>query len=430
MTEQKPAEKKSKKAWKPEEESTLTPLQKVIIAAVVSFFPFFFGIVLPLLARDHYVKSLKIPAEFFLNAPEEINLVSTGDVGNTYKVKIHGFEFKIPEKYTPARINDYGAEFRADPRPQARHVYILAEPGSRNMSYTANGIARWFMPSEMSRFMPLILNASWHPIRLMFKAQFYASEGLTSRVFEARWDAHHRGYIFPTPGQKGYLSRGFRTNNPGYFEFLMVDPVHPVTLREWVNLAMKIKPPGQHEMPLLADAETQVSLPALTSLAPVPERENDAISGSLAEFFRTRAPEWLIPVAIVMQRREFYPELIDLHKQYLNRFPVDSPHKKTWNEILDNAVGKIIKLEIDPQLGVREMKVYAQNLTSLEIGQVWIKFVIRQATSEKSFLAPLLPHTRILSKEEKHLLIKVPDDISLADNTGIDYRVIQIDFTR
>jgi len=193
---------------------------------------------------------------------------------------------------------------------------------------------------------------------------------------------------------------------------------------------MKIKPPGQHELPLAPDAETQVSLPALTSLAPIPERENDAISGSLAEFFRTRSPEWLIPVAIVMQSREFYPELIDLHKQYLNRFPVDSPHKKTWNEILDNAVGKIIKLEIDPQLGIRELKVYAQNLTNLEIGQVWIKFVIKQATSEKSFLAPLLPHTRILAKEEKHLLIKVPDDISLADNTGIDYRIIQIDFTR
>ena len=68
--------------------------------------------------------------------------------------------------------------------------------------------------------------------------------------------------------------------------------------------------------------------------------------------------------------------------------------------------------------------------SNLEIGQVWIKFVIKQATGEKSFLAPLLPHTRILGKEEKNLLIKVPDDISLADNVGIDYRIIQIDFTR
>lgn len=431
MTKETPAKGKAKKAWQPEEEATLSPLQKALIVAVLSFFPFMFGIVIPMVSRDHFVKSLKIPAEFFLSAPQAINLVSTGEVGTTYKVSIHGFEFKIPEKYTPAKINDYGAEFRLDPRPESRYIYILGEPKTRAINFSTNGIARWFMPNSMQNFLPLILNADWHPIRLMFKAQFYASEGITSKIFEARWDLHHRGYVFPTPGQKGYLGRVFRTNRPGYFEFLMVDTVNTVTLREWVNMAMKIKPPGEHELPPLANAPTTVNLKALTELAPIPERETDAISGALGEFFRTRSPEWLIPVAIVMQNRQFYPELIDLHKQYLNRFPADSPHKKTWNEILDNAVGKILKIEIDPQLGLSELNVYCQNLTSLEIGQVWLKIGIKTATGEeKNFMAPLLPHGRILENEEKHQIIKVPNDISLANSVGIEYRIVQIDFIR
>ncbi|MDD3145886.1 MAG: hypothetical protein PHD82_01180 [Candidatus Riflebacteria bacterium] len=428
--EAKPAPQKGKKAWKAEEEVFLTPIQKIIIGAVLSFFPFIFGIVLPMYTRDYYVKNLKIPADFFLNAPEEINLVSTGEVGATYKVKIHGYEFKIPERFTPSRINDYGAEFRADPRKEARYIYILAEPTARTINFTSSGLGRWFMPTQMSRFLPMILNASWHPIRLMFKAQFYASEGITSRIFAARWDAHNRGYIFPTPGQKGYLNRGFRTNYPGYFEFLMVDPVKSLTLREWVNLAMKIKPPDQHEIPPDADASSSINLEALIRLSHVIERENDALSGSLGEFFRTRSPEWLIPVAIVMQNREYFPELIDLHKQYLNRFRLDSPYRKTWNEILDNAVSKTVKVDIDPQLGLKELNVYCKNLTNLEIGQVWIKFVVLHPSGDKSFLAPLLPFGRILPQDEKHLTIKTPDDISLAGCTGIDSRIIQIDFVR
>lgn len=422
--------KPKKKAWKAEEVVWLTPFQKVILIAVASFIPFFFGLVLPKIAREYYVNKLKIPAEFFLSAPEEINLVSTGEVGATYKVNIHGFEFKIPANYTPSRISDYGAEFKADPRKEARYIYVLAEPQDRQINFAPGGIARWFIPSEMSRFMPLILNASWHPVRLMFKAHFYASEGISSKIFLARWDAHNLGFIFPTPGQKGYLSRGFRTDIPGYFEFLMIDPVQSISLREWVNHAMKIKPPGEGELPPSPDDYPNMPLEALIRLAPDPTRANEALSGALSEFFRTRKPEWLIPVATVMQQREYYPELVELHKQYLNRFPVDSPHKKIWNDILDNAVSNTVKIDIDPQLGQKELNVYCQNLTSLEIGQVWVKFLVKSELGEKGFMAPLLPFGRILPKDEKHLVIKTPADISLAGATGIDSRIVQIDFIR
>ncbi len=424
------ADKNAKKAWQPEEVRTLSPFQKFLIAAILSFVPFFFGIALPLLARDHYVKMLKIPAELFLGAPEKINLVNTGEVGATYKVDIHGFEFKIPEKYTPSRINDFSAEFRAEPRREARYIYALAEPHPRSINFSATGIARWFIPSEMSRFLPLILHASWHPIRLMFKAQFFSSEGLSSKVFEANWDLNHRAYIFPTPGEKGYLGRGFSIDHTSYFEFLLVDTVHPVTLREWVNLAMKIKPPDLSQKP---DGKQNTPAPSLETLiehAQHPNRENRAISESLSMFYRTQSPEWLIPVAMVMQNREFYPDLIDLHKQYLSRFPVDSPHKTVWNEVLDNAVAKIIKMEIDPQPGLRELNVYCKNLTNLDIGQVWARIDIKNESGEKSFMAPVLSQGRLFSNDEKHMYVKAPDDINLGPNPEISYRIMQIDFLR
>lgn len=429
MSKEKPAGK-AKKAWKPDEGFTLSPLQKVILVAVISFIPFFLFIILPLLSREHFIKNLKIPEEIFLSTPEAINLVSTADAGPTYKVNINSFEFKIPIRFTPTRINATNAEFRADPRSESRYIYILGEPNSRTMDFSAGGIATWFMPAKLQNFLPLILNADWHPIRLMFKAQFYSSEGITSKIFEAKWDLHHRGYVFQTPDQKGYLGRVFRTNRPGYFEFLMVDIVNPVSLREWVNVAMKIKPPEEDEKPIDPLATPSMSLQALTELAAIPERQSDALSGALSEFFKTKSPEWLIPVASIMQAREFYPELINLHKQYLNRFPVDSPYKKAWNDILDNAVGKILKIEIDPQMGMRELKIFCHNLTKLEIGQVWLKIIIKEVGEEKSFMAPLLPQGRILPDEEKELVVKSPADISLTNNIGIEYRIVQIDFIR
>ncbi|MFZ5953151.1 MAG: hypothetical protein ACOYXC_20780, partial [Candidatus Rifleibacteriota bacterium] len=96
-------ESKKKKNWQVEEEG-MSPLQKGLIIAVVSFIPFFFFILLPVLARDHFVKNLKIPPDIFLNPPQEISLVKTTDVGETFKILINGVEFKVPITFTPVKI--------------------------------------------------------------------------------------------------------------------------------------------------------------------------------------------------------------------------------------------------------------------------------------------------------------------------------------
>jgi hypothetical protein len=193
---------------------------------------------------------------------------------------------------------------------------------------------------------------------------------------------------------------------------------------------MKIKPPDRSQQSTDSQPVTPPTLSSLIEYAQNPKQENRAISESLSEFYRTLAPEWLIPVAIVMQNREFYPDLIDLHKQHLSRFPVDSPHKQAWNDVLDNAVTKIIKMEIDPQPGLRELNVYCKNLTSIDIGQVWARINIKTADGEKSFMAPILAQGRLFYNYEKHMHVKVPDDINLGTNPEINHRIMQIDFLR
>jgi hypothetical protein len=193
---------------------------------------------------------------------------------------------------------------------------------------------------------------------------------------------------------------------------------------------MNIKPPERSQQSTDSQPVTPPTLSSLIEYAQNPKQENRAISESLSEFYRTLAPEWLIPVAIVMQNREFYPDLIDLHKQHLSRFPVDSPHKQAWNDVLDNAVTKIIKMEIDPQPGLRELNVYCKNLTSIDIGQVWARINIKTADGEKSFMAPILAQGRLFSNDEKHMHVKVPDDINLGTNPEINHRIMQIDFLR
>ncbi|NLF96520.1 MAG: hypothetical protein GX569_07265 [Candidatus Riflebacteria bacterium] len=427
-TEEKP---KKKKNWQPEQEESLSLRAKAVIIAVATFIPFMLFIVIPMVTRDHYSKTLKLPPEVFLQAPEEINLVSTGEVGSVYKVTINETEFKIPDSFTPVKISRDRIDFKPAPRREARQITILAQKETRTIQFTATGFARWFMPSSMLQFLQTILRATWHPIRLVFKAQFFASEGITGRIFEARWDAHHRGFIFPVAGDKGYIGRIFRTNNPGYFEFMVIDTVAPVSLREWVNLAMRIKPPSDLASATLPARTGANSIESLIEKAAIPEREPEVLSVALTSFVYTRNPGWLLPISLVMESRGFYAELIDLHRQFITGFDIESPYKTLWDQIFNRALHRIIKLEIDPQLHLRELNISCLNLTHLEITQVLLKITIKSRLSgERTFNAELLPHGRLYEQQEKNVIIRAPDEISLADAESIDYQILRLDFAR
>jgi len=427
-TEEKP---KKKKNWQQEPEEGLSRRAKAVLIAIATFIPFMLFIVFPMITRDHYSKTLKLPPEVFLKAPEEINLVSTGEVGAVYKVTINETEFKIPDAFTPVKLSRDRIDFKPAPRREARQITILAQKEARTIQFTNTGLARWFMPTSMLQFLQTILRATWHPIRLFFKAQFFATEGITGRIFEARWDAHHRGFIFPVAGDKGYIGRVFRTNNPGYFEFMVLDTVAPVSLREWVNLAMRIKPPSDLASATLPPMHGANSIESLIEKAVIPEREPEVLSTALTSFFHTKNPGWLLPISLVMENRGFFAELIDLHRQFIGRFDDDSAYKAMWDQIFNRALNRIIKLDIDPQLHLRELNVSCLNLTHLEITQVLLKITIKsRVAGESSFTTELLPHGRLYEQQEKDIIIRAPDNISLADAERVEYQIIRLDFAR
>lgn len=425
-------QKEVKKRWQLEEEPRFTKNQKKLIVAVALFVPFLVLVIIPLLARAHFVKELKIPKEIFLSTPQKIFLVKTSTPPPTYKVKMNDITFRIPDNFTPTKIYHNLAKFRSTPRRISTTISIASQESPPDLKFSITGFARWFMPSSRLKFMQKILRSTWHPIYLMFKAQLYASEGITGKVFEARWDANHRGFIFPTSGEKGYIGRIFQTNGKGYFEFSMADQVKPITLRQWVNIAMKIKPPQISKRPSEWSYTMPVTLNNLIEQAKAPEIDPKIIGESLSNFFEKKKPKWLIPVAMIMSRNRFYSEVLDLHKQYLQDFPFDSKEKKLWNQILDETVKKIIKIDIDPVLNEKKLQLYCKNATRISISQIFVKFILKYPGGiKKSFLSKILTTSgNLLSKEEKDIELNVPDDITLNGIESIDYRVMQVDFVR
>jgi hypothetical protein len=138
---------------------------------------------------------------------------------------------------------------------------------------------------------------------------------------------------------------------------------------------------------------------------------------------------WLIPVALVMRERGFNSQVIDLHRTYLNAFPIGSPLKDTWNDILDQTVNNTLKLEIDPSLRRKELKIFLTNLTDRQISHILLKLIIKYPNgTEKSLFSHLLQQERLFEKQERELLITVPADISVSDAEKFEYRIMQIDF--
>ncbi|MDD3000473.1 MAG: hypothetical protein PHF29_01825 [Candidatus Riflebacteria bacterium] len=424
-------QKAPKKQWKPDERFALTRLQKALIGTFLISVPLFFFIILPIIARNHFSNFLKIPPEIFLTTPQKIVIKDSGTIGSIYKLNINGYEFSIPQRFTPSKINENGIDLTDSTRSDCRHIYLSSDMEQRTIKFSKIGIGRWFMPNKANDFMDIILNANWHPVRLMFKAQFYAHEGLNSKVYESNFGKIHKGYIYPSAGQKGFIARVFNTQGPGYFDFHIKDPVNPPTLKEWINYASKILPLENIQDKPIQTLKSEYDLESLIDLAIKAENESEILSVSLNEYFRTKSPEWLIPVAQIMLNREYFPDLIDLHQQYTNSFEQNPELSKKWENIKDRAVEKILKIDIDSYDRLRELNIFCKNLTKLEIEELLIKITVTNALGkEKSFNSSLITAGRILPSLEKKVIVKVPEDITLVNAQKITAKVMQVNFLR
>ena len=418
----------------------IAKIKRITIWSCAILLPILIFIVIPLYCRNHFVQTLKISEDIFLSAPEEVNLVSSSEIGPFYRLKINGYSFAIPNEFTPAKIDYNEAEFRIKSRSEGRFIYLRSERRTRTMNFNSQGVTKWFLPTETRKFLPMILNANWHPFRLLFKSQFFASEGITSKIFKAKWDLNHEGYIFPTAGNEGYLGRIFRQKGDGTVDFLVSDSVNIVTLRDWVDLAMKIATPAQTDSDY-SDNESDLTPEELKGIidefaikALDPDTQADVLGQCLNEFYRSKNPVWLLPVAIVMEARGFFPDVLDLvETDIVQGYKNEAPdyYMPMWNELIDKAVAESIAIEIDPQQGLRELNIYCKNLTDLDINQVYIKIdVLSNLNENQSFTVPLLSQSYLRSREEKQLQVKCPPDISIANAVSITHRVESLEFTK
>lgn len=430
---------KKKSAKISQKAAKIAKIKKIAIWTTAILLPIVIFVVIPLYCRNHFVQTLKISEDIFLSSPEEVNLVSSSELGPCYRIKINGYSFSIPNEFTPSKIDYNEAEFRIKSRSEGRFIFLRSERRTRTMNFNSQGVTKWFLPTETRKFLPMILNANWHPFRLLFKSQFFASEGITSKIFKAKWDLNHEGYIFPTTGNEGYLGRIFRQKGDGTVDFLVSDSVNNVTLRDWVDLAMKIATPAQvdsdyNDNEELTPEELKSKIDDLAVKALDPEYQAEVLGQCLNEFYKSKVPVWLIPVAIVMEARGFFPDVLDLVEQdivqgYKNEAP--DYYMPMWNELIDKAVAESIAIEIDPQQGLRELNIYCKNLTDLDINQVYIRIdILSNLNVKQSFIVPLLSQSYLRNREEKHIQVKCPDDISIANAVEITHRVESLEFTK
>lgn len=420
---------KKVREWKVEEKK-VSPVKKVIVTSVVAFVPFLLFILLPYLVKNHIVDKMKLSEDLILAPPEHVSLVATGDVPPTMKIVMNGFTFHIPKTYTPVRVMPNVAVFRINARRISRTISIAARKSQPMLSLEESGMIQWFMPSEPLDFLETILYASYHPVRMLCKAHFFASEGISSKVFETSWDTNHRAYIFPTSGGSGYVGRIFRINGDGYYEFSMVDEVEAVTLREWVDLAMKLKPPASY-VPQADDPGNNWA--SMTQTAALAEKNgtnlDSAIETSLNRYYATGNRTWLYPIAIAMEKRGYYHELIQFYRSIIRWANQDPRHLTIWNELFERTIPQVLKIEVDPHLNLNQVNIYFKNVSDFAIRRVVLKITLSGKEGDRSFEKLVLDNDSLLPGVEKMFVIEPPPDCFMRTTKSITARVIDMEIS-
>lgn len=420
---------KKQREWKVEEKK-ISPLTKVLISAAVAFVPFCLFILIPYLVKNHIVNKMNLSEKLIFAAPERVSLVATGDIPATMKVVIHGFTFHIPKTYTPVRVMPDIAVFRINARRISRTISIAARRRQSMLTLQDSGVIQWFMPSEPLEFLDTILHATYHPVRMLCKAHFFASEGIGSKVFETAWDTNHRAYIFPTSGGSGYVGRIYRTDGDGYYEFSVVDEVEAVTLREWVDLAMKLKPPEAYVPQTENQGNSWASITQTIDRANASESGlNEAVETSLNRYFATMNRSWLIPIATAMEKRGYYNELIQFYRSNIAWARQQPKQLAVWNDIFERTLAQVLKIEVEPHLALNQVNLYCKNISDFAIRRVVMKVMLSGKEGDRSFETLILDNDTLLPGVEKMFAIEPPPNCFMRSTKSITARVVDLEIS-
>ncbi|HNV70954.1 MAG TPA: hypothetical protein PKO06_14730, partial [Candidatus Ozemobacteraceae bacterium] len=375
--------KTSKKVreWKPQPQPLLTFWQKSFLVGILLFIPFFLLVMLPLIARNHIVKNMKIYEDQLFAMPETINLVRTDLEPAFFKLKIDHLFIRVPRNMTPVRIEPNAAVFRANPRRISRTLAVAAHPDAAKVFEPSLGLLRFFMPRKPLDYLDAALHSDYHPVRQLCKAYFLAGQGVSGKVFKAEWDIHHRGYIVPNPGQTGWIGRVFCEEGDGMSEVSLYDESVAATLRDWVNIALTVHP---HASPTLSIENAPIK-PLMDQAVRDEKAQNQVIETCLNEYYANHNPKWSIPLAVVLQRRGYLREVIEMGNYFSPLVKTDVDLAPLWQEIIDQTMTHFISIELDLHPKLNRLRLKCRNKTDLPLRNVKLQVTVKTSKGERQF---------------------------------------------
>ena len=393
------AKTSKKKEWKPQSRPKLTFWEKSGIIGFVSFIPFFIFVLLPYLTRGYIVKNMKIGEEQLAAIPTKINLVRTDLEPAFFKLKINYLFVRVPRNLSPVSLTPNTVVFRQNPRRIARTLIFSCHPNAGQFFGASLGFYGFFMPSHPLEYLDLALKSDYQPVRQMCKASFLASQGIAGRIFEAEWDLQHRGYVFPNSSNNGYIGRIFCTDGNGLIEMALSDEVQPVTLRDWVNIGMTILP---HANPTMATPPESLKL--AMNMAVGDEREqNHVIEGCLNQYFATGSSAWVIPLAMTLEKRGFFREVLELSQGFAPQVRNDPALRLIWQELVDRMLGTMLNCELEVHPSRNLLRVKCKNRSNFALKKVNLRVTVDLPRGETDFPVVLFEESPLHGGFEKEL---------------------------
>lgn len=420
--------KKGKKEWKPVVESTMPWWKKTLIAAGLAFFPFLLGVILPIVTRNHIIKNMKIGEDLVNNPPEEFNLVSTAEPASSYQVICRGVGFNIPRTMVPVRVNPESVIFRRSPRPIARTLAFTRQKFPPPVNTASLGLLRFFIAEEGRTYLEDALYATWHPIRLMCKANLISSQGITSRIFKTQFDDDHTAYVFPTKGNSGYIGRIFSQRGTGYTEMAYFDETTAVTLRDWTNIAKEVD-----FAPVTGGAEAEkLQGPALAEFVEQAKLgkmfDHVIIETALNQYFATGSESWIIPLAYVMGRQGYLRELIEMQREAVGSIKDDPGLRAHWNQILEETLQTILQIEVDPHLTQNLLVMTCANKGRFALRQLVLRLTLVYPDGvEKQFKQTLFLQGTLQAGSANNLEFPPPEGFSVRGVKAIHVAVDEVE---
>lgn len=394
------------------------------LASTFAFVPVFFLFLLPMLSRNHFANEVSVPPEVFLSAPSRLILSDIELLQDTFRVIFNDTSFAIPNDFTPVYISKEKIKFRNHHNRLGRTISIRFFEQTDQINFNGSDFVSFFIPPEPFEALNTIFSSTWHPVRLMIKAHIYRQMRLASPPMVTEWGTKNPGFIFLLPERTGYRAKIFDRNKDGHIEFKVSDDGSPVSLRDWMAIAMAVDP--QHGSAVIEDLST---INEILQTSSYQSCFNNIVTNCLQAWHHTQETGYLLPVAQIMQQRGFYSDLIRLYE--MHGISIDChQEQELWNSMISKTTSEIFRIEIEPVLLQKKLDFHLTNISNFIIDNLELKVNLSYNNgTEDSFDTSLTGQGRIFDNSKREIRVRAPENIELTNISEINYKVTALTFS-